>query len=54
MLSQIIERKMSFLKEYIGITEANPKIKLDALAALIDQRLENQEGEINKMKNVFG
>ena len=50
---QIIEKKISFLKEYIGIIEANPSITLEELAALADQRLEEQERAMDKSNNVF-
>ncbi|HEY7110558.1 MAG TPA: hypothetical protein VH415_14130 [Nitrososphaeraceae archaeon] len=50
---QIIETKITFLREYLGIMEANPKITLDDLAALVDQRLETEERAMDKSKNVF-
>ena len=53
MFYQIIETKISLLKEYLGIIEATPAIALDELAALVDQRLEEQERAMNKSKDVF-
>jgi hypothetical protein len=53
MFYQIIEKKISFLKEYLGIIEANPALNLDDLAALVDQRLEEQERAMDKSSNVF-
>ena len=52
---QIIENKIAFLKEYLGIVEATPTITLDELAALVDQRIGigNEERVMDKSKNVF-
>jgi hypothetical protein len=50
---QIIETKIAFLKEYLGIMEANPTVTLDELAALVDQRLETEERAMDKSKDVF-
>lgn len=41
------------MKEYLGIIEANSTITLDELAALVDQRLEEQERAMDKSSNVF-
>ncbi|HEY7109390.1 MAG TPA: hypothetical protein VH415_08185 [Nitrososphaeraceae archaeon] len=50
---QIIETKIEFLKEYLGILEANTSITLAELAALVDQRLETEERAMDKSTNVF-
>jgi hypothetical protein len=50
---QIIETKISLLKEYLGIIESNPTITLDELASLVDQRLEEQEQAMDQSDNVF-
>ena len=41
------------MKEYLAIIETNPTITLDELAALVDQRLETEEREMDKSKTVF-
>jgi hypothetical protein len=53
MFYQIIEKKISFLKEYLGIMEANPTITLDDLAAFADHGLETEERAMDKSNNVF-
>ncbi|HEY7109406.1 MAG TPA: hypothetical protein VH415_08265 [Nitrososphaeraceae archaeon] len=50
---QIIEKKISLLKKYLGIIEANPNITLDELAALVDQKLMAEERAMDKSNNVF-
>jgi hypothetical protein len=50
---RIIEKKIAFLTEYLGIMEANPTITLDELAALVDHRLETEERALKNAKNVF-
>ena len=50
---QIIETKIIFLKEYLGIIEANPTITLDELASLVDQRLEEEKRAMDESKIVF-
>jgi hypothetical protein len=50
---QIIEKKISILKEYLGIIEANPTITLDDLAVSVDQRLMTEERAMDKSNNDF-
>jgi hypothetical protein len=50
---QIIEKKISLLKEYLEVIEASPAIILDELAALVDQRLEEQERAMDKSNDLF-
>jgi hypothetical protein len=50
---QIIETKIMFLKEYLGIIESNPTITLDELASLVDQRLEEEKRAMDESKIVF-
>ncbi len=50
---RIIEKKIAFLKEYLGIVEANPTITLDELAAFVDHKLETEERALKNAKNVF-
>ena len=53
LFHQIIETKISLLKEYLRIIEANPTITLDELSALVEKRLEEQERAMDKSNNVF-
>jgi hypothetical protein len=50
---RIIEKKIAFLKEVLGIMEVNPTITLDELAALVHHRLETEERALKNTKNVF-
>jgi len=53
LFTQIIETKVSLLKEYLGIIESNPTITLDELAVLVDKKLEEEERAMDKSNNVF-
>ena len=50
---RIIENKIAFLKEYLGMMEANPTITLDDLTAIVDHRLETEERALQNTKDVF-
>ena len=50
---QIMETKISFLKEYLEFIEANPTISLDELASLVEQRLEEEKRAMNESNTVF-
>jgi hypothetical protein len=51
--THIIEKKIAFLKETLGIIEANPRITLDELADLVDYSLVTEERALKNAKNVF-
>jgi hypothetical protein len=50
---RIIEKKIAFLKEYLGMMEANPTITLDDLTAIVDHKLEKEERALQNTKDVF-
>jgi hypothetical protein len=47
--THIIEKKIAFLKETLGIIEANPRITLDELADLVDYSLGKNVFETDKI-----
>lgn len=49
----IIQRRITLLKEILGIIEANPNITVEDLAALVDHKLETQQTALQNAKNVF-
>jgi hypothetical protein len=49
----IIEKRIAFLKEFLGIKEANPSISIEELAGLVDHKLETEERALKNAKNIF-
>jgi hypothetical protein len=49
----IILKRIAFLKEFLGIMEANPSITIEELAGLVDHKLETEERALKNAKNIF-